>query len=49
MKMMKNIIELSGNYSQVDYKGRKVIAWNWAMETMTGVKKEDMIGRGNYE
>ena len=27
----------------------KVIAWNGAMEGMTGVPKEDMIGKGNYE
>jgi two-component system, cell cycle sensor histidine kinase and response regulator CckA len=27
----------------------RVLAWNRAMEVMTGVKSEDMIGRGNYE
>ncbi len=27
---------------------KKVITWNRAMEEMTGVKKEEMIGRGNY-
>lgn len=27
---------------------KKVIAWNQAMEVMTGVKKEDMIGKGDY-
>ncbi len=26
-----------------------VIAWNKAMEELTGVKAEDMIGKGNYE
>lgn len=25
-----------------------VIAWNRAMETMTGVRKEDMLGKGDY-
>ncbi len=32
----------------IDQEG-KVIAWNRAMENMTGVKKEDMLGKGNYE
>jgi two-component system, cell cycle sensor histidine kinase and response regulator CckA len=27
----------------------RVLAWNRAMELMTGVKAQDMIGRGNYE
>ena len=27
----------------------KVIAWNKAIEELTGVKAEDMIGKGNYE
>lgn len=32
----------------VDHQG-KVIAWNKAIEKMTGVKAEDMLGKGNYE
>ena len=32
----------------IDFEGR-VIAWNQAMEQMTGVLKEEMIGRGNHE
>jgi len=32
----------------VDREGR-VIAWNKAIEIMTGVKAEDMIGKGDYE
>ena len=32
----------------VDLEGR-VIAWNLAIEEMTGVKKQDMIGKGDYE
>ena len=32
----------------IDLQGR-VIAWNRAMEEMTGVKGPDMLGRGNYE
>lgn len=31
----------------IDNKGR-VIAWNKAIEEMTGVKKEEMLGRGDY-
>ncbi len=27
----------------------KVIAWNLAIQKMTGIKKEDMLGKGNYE
>ncbi len=32
----------------IDKKGR-VIAWNRAMESMTGVKEDDVLGRGEYE
>lgn len=32
----------------IDKEG-KVIAWNRAMEEMTGIKAADMVGRGNYE
>ncbi len=32
----------------IDHQG-KVIAWNRAMETLTGVKAQDMLGKGNYE
>ena len=32
----------------IDLDG-KVIAWNHAIEEMTGVKVEEMIGKGNYE
>jgi PAS domain S-box-containing protein len=28
---------------------RKVIAWNHAIEDMTGVKAKDMVGKGDYE
>ena len=29
--------------------GGKVIAWNQAMEDMTGIPKDDILGKGNYE
>ena len=32
----------------IDLEGM-VIAWNRAIEVMTGVMKEDMLGKGNYE
>ena len=32
----------------IDRKGT-VIAWNRAMEAMTGVKSQDILGKGNYE
>ncbi len=32
----------------VDLEG-KVVAWNRAIEEMTGVKAEDMLGKGDYE
>ena len=32
----------------IDREGR-VIAWNRAMEEMTGIKAEDILGRGDYE
>jgi len=32
----------------IDGDGR-VIAWNRAMETMTGIAAKDMLGKGNYE
>jgi PAS domain S-box-containing protein len=32
----------------IDTEG-KVVAWNRAMEELTGIKAEDMLGKGNYE
>ncbi len=32
----------------IDHQG-KVIAWNRAIEEMTGVKAQDMLGKGDYE
>jgi PAS domain S-box-containing protein len=32
----------------IDTSGR-VIAWNHAIETMTGIRKEDILGKGDYE
>ena len=46
---LADIIEFLPDATLVIDKDGKVIAWNRAIETMTGIKKEDMIGKGNYE
>jgi len=42
------IIEFLPDATFVIDGDKKVIAWNRAMEDMTGVHKEDIIGKGNY-
>lgn len=44
-----DIIEFLPDATFVIDRDRRVIAWNKAIEVMTGVKKEEMLGRGNYE
>ena len=44
-----DIIEFLPDATLVIDRYGKVQAWNRAMETMTGVKKEDMLGKGDYE
>ncbi len=47
--MLLNIIDFLPDATfAIDNKG-SVIAWNKAMESLTGVKKEDMLGKGDYE
>jgi PAS domain S-box-containing protein len=46
---LSDIIEFFPDATLVIDKEGKVIAWNRAIETMTGVKAEDMLGKGNYE
>jgi two-component system, cell cycle sensor histidine kinase and response regulator CckA len=48
-KLLQNIIEFLPDATCVVDKEGKVIAWNRAIEAMTGVNKEDMIGKNNYE
>jgi PAS domain S-box-containing protein len=43
-----DIIEFLPDATLVINEKKKVIAWNRAIETMTGVNKKDMIGKGNY-
>ncbi len=43
------IIEFLPDATLVIDKDGKVVSWNRAIETMTGVKAEEMLGKGNYE
>lgn len=48
-QLLNDIIEFLPDANLViDEKG-VVISWNRAIEEMTGIKAEDMIGKGNYE
>lgn len=44
-----NIIDFLPDATFVIDNQGKIIAWNKAIEKLTGVKKEDMLGKGNYE
>jgi PAS domain S-box-containing protein len=46
---MKDIISFLPDATLVIDKNGTVLAWNRAMEVMTGVPAEQMIGKGNYE
>ena len=47
--LMSSIIDfLPDAIMALDFN-RKVIIWNKAMETLTGVSSEDILGKGNYE
>ena len=48
-KRLDEIIEFLPDPTFVIDADREVIAWNRAIEQMTGIPKEDMIGKGNYE
>ncbi len=48
-KILADIIDFFPDATFVIDTMRRVIAWNRAIETMTGVKKEDIIGKGDYE
>lgn len=47
-KQLLDIIEFLPDATFVVDKDKTVIAWNRAIEEMTGVPKEDIIGKGNY-
>lgn len=48
-RRLTDIIEFLPDATLVIDKDGKVIAWNRAIESMTGVRSEDMLGKGNYE
>jgi two-component system, cell cycle sensor histidine kinase and response regulator CckA len=48
-QQLLDIIAFLPDATLVVGKDGRVLAWNRAMEVMTGVKAEDMIGKGNYE
>ncbi|MDD1685876.1 PAS domain S-box protein [Methanoregula sp.] len=48
-RTMKDIISFLPDATLVIDKTGVVLAWNHAMEEMTGVPAEQMIGKGNYE
>jgi len=47
-RQLKDIIEFLPDATLVVDKDKKVIAWNRTIEEMTGVSKEEMIGKGDY-
>ena len=47
-RQLMDIIEFLPDATFVIDLEKKVIAWNRAIEEMTGVKKEDMLGKGDY-
>ncbi|RYD06941.1 hypothetical protein N752_02075 [Desulforamulus aquiferis] len=47
-QQLLNIIEFLPDATFVINKDKKVIAWNKAIEEMTGVAKTDIIGKGDY-
>lgn len=48
LKTMAAIIEFLPDPMMVIDKGHRVIAWNQAMEQLTGVKAESVLGKGKY-
>jgi two-component system cell cycle sensor histidine kinase/response regulator CckA len=44
-----NIIEFLPDATLVINREKRVVTWNRACEEMTGVRKEDILGKGNYE
>jgi diguanylate cyclase (GGDEF)-like protein/PAS domain S-box-containing protein len=44
----RDIVEFLPDPTFVVDRDQKVIAWNRAMEEMTGIRKEDILGKGDY-
>ncbi|MBN1648938.1 MAG: PAS domain S-box protein [Spirochaetales bacterium] len=47
-KQFENIVEFLPDATFVIDKDKRVIAWNHACEEITGVKKDQVLGRGDY-
>lgn len=47
--LLRNIIEFLPDATLVIDSDEQIIAWNKAMEQITGISSMDMIGKGNYE
>lgn len=47
-QQLLDIVEFLPDATFVIDREKKVIAWNRAIEEMTGVKKQDIIGKGDY-
>ncbi len=47
-QLFMNIVEFLPDATFVIDQDKKIIAWNQACETMTGVKKETLLGRRDY-
>ena len=48
-RRLSDIIEFLPDATLVVDRAGKVMAWNRAIEIMTGIKKGEILGRGNYE
>jgi PAS domain S-box-containing protein len=48
-RRLDEIIEHLPDATFVVDNDKKVVAWNMAMEQMTGIPKQEIIGKGNYE
>ncbi len=47
-KQLLDIVEFLPDATFVIDRDKKVIAWNRAIEVMTGIHKEDILGKGDY-
>ncbi|MEN6620162.1 MAG: PAS domain S-box protein, partial [Smithella sp.] len=48
-RILIDIIEFLPDATLIIDKDGKIVAWNRAMEAMTGIRKENMLGKGNRE
>jgi diguanylate cyclase (GGDEF)-like protein len=48
-RLQKEIIDFLPDATWVVDKQGKIMAWNRAMESLTGIDSNDMIGKGNYK